>query len=177
MKRRRNDGLVVLRPLKNSLGDHSMRNKRRHVQATFMSAHGEALFSGELPREVHPLRPKPVVNPDDLEARWLIFLSNTNGKRPRLRDELNRISQLRGNEICDSTVHSLFANTEVSFRRCAPIPKRAGLKVVLLSRCRRDLTVWRTEVPSPDGARLAPVIPIQSANGLSAPTRHSTGLF
>ncbi len=83
-----------------------MRNKRRHVQATFMSARGEALSSGELPREVHPLRPKPVVNPDDVEARWLIILSNTNGKRPRLRDELNRISQLRGNEICDSTGHA-----------------------------------------------------------------------
>jgi len=50
--------------------------QRRHVQGGLMNADGSAFSGSEFSRKVHPLRPKPVVNPDDVKARSLIFLSN-----------------------------------------------------------------------------------------------------
>ena len=99
-------------------------NKRRYVQPRLMYADGSAFSSSELSREVHPLRPKPVVNPDGIEARRLIILSDANCKRPRLRDELNRISQLCGNELCDSTVHGSNSDAPIIIR-ARPTPMRS----------------------------------------------------
>src|SRR5260370_42420915 len=106
MQRRRNHGLVVLRPHKNSLRDHPMRNKRRHVQATLMSAHGEALSSGEFPREMHPLRPKPVVSPDHVQPSGLVVARNANHELPNLFHELIRISLLSGKKILERGEHA-----------------------------------------------------------------------
>jgi murein tripeptide amidase MpaA len=70
-----------------------------------MNADGSEFSSSELPRKVHPLRPKPVVNPDYVEACRLIISSNANRQGSNLPQEFIGISVLRGNELCDSTEH------------------------------------------------------------------------
>ena len=93
--------LLIIRPDKYSLLHHATGNKGWYVQAGLMNTDQ----SNRLSRKEHPPRPKPVVNPDDIEARRLRVTSNANGKRSRLPHELSRIPLLRGNEFCNGAEH------------------------------------------------------------------------
>ena len=75
-----------------------------------MSTHGKALSSGELSCEMHPLRPKPVVNSNDIQPRRFVVARHANRQRSNLLNKLSRIALLRGNKLCDSTEHALPPN-------------------------------------------------------------------
>src|SRR5579859_112485 len=101
MKWRSGHCLLIIRPEKYPLLHHATGNKGRYVQARLMNPDQ----SNRLSRKEHPPRPKPVVNPDDIEARRTRVTSNANGKRSRLPNELGRIRLLRGYELFNGTEH------------------------------------------------------------------------
>jgi hypothetical protein len=77
------------RPNKYTLRNHAVRNKGRHVQVRPVNADGSEFSCRERSRKAHPLRAKPAINSDDVEAHRLIIPRNTNDQRLHLLYELS----------------------------------------------------------------------------------------